>query len=81
MHAHRLLSDIVFAAILFRGHLNLDFWQLSNLSGVMPQKKYEASPLPSPLLCTNTQVTYLDGQQTQIENLLWCLTLCKTQQI
>ena len=81
MHAHKLLSDIVFAATLFRGHLNLDFWWLSNLSGVMPQKKYEASPLPSPLLCTNTQVTCLDGQQTQMGKPTMCLTLCKAQQI
>ena len=74
-HAHKLLSDIVFAAILFRGHLSLGFWQISNLSDVMPRKKYEASPSPSPLLCTNTQVTCLDGQQTQMENLL-CVRPC-----
>lgn len=43
--------------------------------GVMAQRKYEAGPVPSPLLCTNAQISCLDGQQALTGHLL-CVWLC-----
>lgn len=48
--------------------------------GVMPQKRYEAGPLPPPLLSTNAWVSCLDGQQTLMDHLpcvCCCVRLCR----